>query len=722
MTETFPSPGSPASRRRARVCAVLTSIIVAVGSVLTTVPANATDVTPSPSPRELSGHIDVQLSPVSSGVMTPGDALTAWANVTNGTDSDISGATVTLSIGNQAISSSDDLTLWLDNSSSTSGFDVLDTANADIPSGESNAVVITKPGTDPLLANRAPGVYPLEVSVETDSETSSSPSVVTVAADTASSTPVALVVPITARASNRGLLSSAELATLTARDGQLTALLDAVDGTSAILAIDPAVVAAIRVLGTSAPSSASAWLERLNRLSNDRFALQFADADVAVQVDAGLASLVTPLDLTAYTDPTNFENEPEPTVTASPTATPTDSNTDTDVVDDSSEPVVPDLAALTDVGATSSNILWPATGSVDDSTVSSLVSLTGNDDTVTLVSSASVNEPDIATRATVNGADALVYNTEVSDALTDAASTADLTFRGAPLSAATAYLSLAHADSPDSPVLIVLDRSLTRSAAGLEAAVDVVEQSSTTSSISLDALVAQTPQQRTLKDVAPDEARVAALNAMQQEEAQIAQFATILDDEVLLTGPHRAGELQVMSVDLIADDAWRAAFDAHHEQMVTTLSSVSILPPSNINLLTSGAGLGFWVKNDLPYPVSVVLYAQPDDLRLEVEPVTTVQAEPASNTRAEIPVQARIASGEVTIVLRLESPTGVHVGPTESVDVNVRAEWEGIGVVVLIVLIGGLLVVGIIRTILRRRAKRDSPAAAAPSVDEDSAQ
>ena len=46
---------------------------------------------------------------------------------------------------------------------------------------------------------------------------------------------------------------------------------------------------------------------------------------------------------------------------------------------------------------------------------------------------------------------------------------------------------------------------------------------------------------------------------------------------------------------------------------------------------------------------------------------------------------------------------------------NVRADWEGIGIVVLSLLVGGFLLLGIVRTILRlrsRRSKRKSQDAA----------
>ncbi|HAN26073.1 MAG TPA: hypothetical protein DCP95_16120, partial [Microbacterium ginsengisoli] len=68
--------------------------------------------------------------------------------------------------------------------------------------------------------------------------------------------------------------------------GLLDAELTAVAGTAAVLAVDPAVVASIRVLGSSAPASARAWLQRLMTLPNERFALQYGDADVATQLEA----------------------------------------------------------------------------------------------------------------------------------------------------------------------------------------------------------------------------------------------------------------------------------------------------------------------------------------------------------------------------------------------------------------------------------------------------
>ena len=60
----------------------------------------------------------------------------------------------------------------------------------------------------------------------------------------------------------------------------------------------------------------------------------------------------------------------------------------------------------------------------------------------------------------------------------------------------------------------------------------------------------------------------------------------------------------------------------------------------------------------------------------------------------------------MTVQLQLRSPTLEPVGAPQSVDVNVRADWEGVGIVVLSVLVGGFILLGVVRTVLRLRGRR----------------
>ena len=144
---------------------------------------------------------------------------------------------------------------------------------------------------------------------------------------------------------------------------------------------------------------------------------------------------------------------------------------------------------------------------------------------------------------------------------------------------------------------------------------------------------------------------------------------------------------------------------------MTTLESVRLLPTSSINLFGADARLWFTLRNDLPYPVNLVLYAVPNDLRLDVQRATPIVGSASSNTRVEVPVQARVGNGEVELSLQLRSRASVAIGPPETVEVSVRAEWETFGLIALSIVVGGLVLLGVIRTVLRARARSQAKAA-----------
>ena len=118
------------------------------------------------------------------------------------------------------------------------------------------------------------------------------------------------------------------------------------DGRAVAVAIDPRIVASIRALGTSAPETAVAWLERLESMPNEAFPLAYADADLAAQAQAGLDAPLEPFGFDDVVDPANFPAEVEEgDATASPGE-------------------VPDAAALMDWDFTRSDIAWPADDTV----------------------------------------------------------------------------------------------------------------------------------------------------------------------------------------------------------------------------------------------------------------------------------------------------------------------------------------------------------------------
>ncbi|GAA5195044.1 hypothetical protein GCM10025773_00100 [Microbacterium jejuense] len=694
------------------------------------VPASAaTEPSPTPTPTSsiAPGTTVFTLSPVSNGIVRPGDALTVWVSLQNGTDAEIPATDVTLSLGRTPLATRTDLRDWL-------GGDVEEAAVSPIAveplpavqPGGSEEGAVTIAADDPALAGLTPGVYPLSASYAADTGLVTSTSALVVPDDAREPVAVGVVVPITAGPRVEGLLTSDELAELTAPDGTLTSQLGAVTGTNAILAVDPAIPASIRVLGTSAPQPALEWLAQLEALPNSRFALQFGDADVTAQLQSGLRRPLTPTSFTYAMSAGDFTaTTPSPTPTPAPTPSATTVPGDT----------LPSTEELLDIGAVGgAPVYWPADGTADAEVVDALGGLgTDENPSLTVISSATTRTGSaggtVAAHARLGDAEVLVYDSDVSTALQEGSSIDQTWLRGAPLTAATAYLSFATAES-SGPLLVTVGRGEDRSRLGLGTAISAASAAPSVEPRTLATLTSSDAGTTELVDIDASPERAAAASGLVADEDELGRFATILDDPTLLTGRERAEMLQVLGVGWVGDPEWPTVLAEHRAATRTTLDSVSLLPTTPTNLFGSRAPLQFWVRNDLPYPVNLVLYTTPDNLRLDVQGETPVIATPQSNTRVDVPVQARVGRGEVTLTLQLRSPAFVAIGEPETVDINVWADWEGVGITALAVVIGSLVVVGVVRTVLRMRRRGRPVDAASPgdgeaeasSADDDGAE
>lgn len=698
---TSPAFRATGRRRSVRIGAALAAVaaLLLPGSLSATA---APTPSPSPNPR---GAVVFTLAPSSSGIVRPGDPLVVTLDVANGTSVSVAGGPATLAVGDTPITDRAVLQKWLAGTGDGLSTHVIATTVLPALSPDAQtAVGLLVPAADPSLAGRSPGVYPLLARFERASGTVTSTSALIVPAAAATARPVGVVVPLTAGPLSSGLLTAAQLTTLTAADGLLTQQLDAVTGTDAILAVDPALPAAVGVLGSSAPPGALAWLARLQALPNSRFALQFGDADVAAQLQSGLAAPLPPLSLRSYMAAADFPTA-SATPAPSPAATPAPPT-----------PAFPALSTLLDVGGGRSATYWPVGGTASATDIAALGRLgTPDAAALTLIPSGSTKTgadgAAIPAHGTVHGDGVLVYDSLVSAQLQLASVLGDdsTALRGAPLTAAMAQLQLA-LRSGDAPLLVTVDRARSRTRAALQAAIHDVEGAPGVRSATLADLVAAPPGAVEVGAVTGDAARAAAAVQLRAGETSLTAFATVLDDPTLLADPERAQLLQLLGGGWLDDAvAWRKAISAHAEATAKTLGAVGVLPPSPLNLISSSSGLPFRVRNDLPYPVTVWLIATPDDLRLDVQRATQVRVSPLSNTRVDVPVQARIGSGDVAVRLRLQSVAGVHIGDPQTADVRVRAEWEGIGVTALLLLVAALLSVGVTRTLLARRRMRRAP-------------
>lgn len=636
-----------------------------------------------------SGQVRVDLAAADGGVLDVDAPFTVTIHASNLSEGSVSASRFTVSYSPTPLASREDVLAWVTQAQPAADGRELGAGPLAALSSweESTEVFSVDPSTSDepriqALAALAPGVYPLWTTVTGASFSATAVSTLVVSAAEDAS-PVGVLVPITAPARTTGLIDATELAELTAPDGSLRAQLNAVSGTAAILAVDPAIVASIRVLGSDAPQTATAWLEDLRGLPNSRFALQYGDADLATQFAAGLSE---PLQLGPLPVPAGITPTHAPEASDDPSPTPP-------------EDVTPETGLL-DIGAATAAVAWPATGTAGSTAVAAL-SAAGTD--ITLVPSTMTNEASGA-RATTGDAQLLVYDEAISAVLQQASLAAEETERHQSLATATALAAL----TGDGPMLVTIDRAADRTEDALRDTIASALTLAGRTPADLDALIARAPDDVTLRDVDPDATRVSALTAFLTEETEVAQFATVLADPALLTSRHRAAILQVMGNGWASDAEFERAAAELREGTQDTLESVAIVPPSGITLAASSAALGFSVRNELPWPVVVNLTAQPNDLRLVVQTTTEVQAAARQNTRAEVPVQARVGNGESSVVLKLRSPTGVAVGDAVTVDVSVRAEWESVGLAIMVTIVAALIVFGIVRTVRRRRGEPET--------------
>jgi len=685
------APRTMGTRVRAVLALSAALAIIAPLSASAAAPAVVPATAGAPAVTALDGPpaaapLEFRLAADDDGVVTDDGALAVSLSVDNPTLSTVRGGRVTIAVGREPLASRSQVSAWLDGDSRTAvrrvGTAMVDSIAA---RGRSIQTTVLELGED-----LEPGVYAMRGVYDSAQGPLESRGVFTIS-DDAGAGQVAVVVPITAGPRSEGLLSAEELEQLTSAGGALRSQLNAVFGTNAILAVDPAIAASIRVLGTNAPESATRWLDDLMALPHTRFALQFGDADIAVQYAAGLDEPLTVEDLTPALDPEGFS---APAVEPSPTPT----------ADESGQPTLPDVQTLTDIGRARSDVFWPAGGTAGAELVTRLGEAgTSPAGSLTLVPSDTVRG-ETGARATAGDADLLVYDADVSRAL-HAASTSDMIVdRDAALAAATAYAAFA---DPEAPLLVTIDRADARSAAALRSAVRVASGIDGRQAVGLDSLTLAPATEVRVDDVEPDTGRASTLERFLKGEADLRQFASILEDPQVLLAPERADILQLLGNAWIDErPAWRDAVATHRAETATTLASVSIIPSPDINLLGSSAPLTFSVRNDLPWPAELVLDTEPNDLRVVVQQSTEVAAGASQTTRVDVPVEARVGSGESSLTLQLRSRTMIPIGDPVDVTISVQAEWEGVGIIVMSAIVSILVLLGVVRTVLRLRKRR----------------
>lgn len=526
---------------------------------------------------------------------------------------------------------------------------------------------------------------------------------------TTGSVAVALVAPLTVPVSDStmGVIPAAQLENWTGPTGVLTRQLDALAGRRVAIGLDPRIVASIRVLGTSAPASATAWLQRLAALPNEIFPLAYADADLAVQSQIGVPALLEPTAFADVMDPANFtapaggegagaSDADANTETPEATVAPTELETPDDV---------PTTEELLDWPYTRTDLAWPG-----DDTVApgDLAYFDASGLTTTMLAPTNVEPVDgpSSTAALIDGSTALVADTGLTEPLRAAADAQTEAEWRAATGRLLAELAL-DAGAARTTMLATFDRGAPKVADRMSAVIDEVESSRWSTLAGLADAIGAPPEPRTLVDEAEAADRRSTVARMIAVEADVAAFATVLAEPELITAPARRDLLSILSVGWLGeDDTWNAAAGEWFARQRDTVGAVSVVPSSPINVVSTETGVPTTIDNTLPYPVTVFVEVEPSNGRLIVEDRVEVTVGPGSRSTVRVPVAAGVGNGDVSLTVSLASPTGVPIGTPVTIPANVQADWEGLGATILATIVVLVFGVGILRNIHRRRRAR----------------
>jgi murein biosynthesis integral membrane protein MurJ len=728
--------------------AAAATALVALGLVVT--PASVTPSQAATQPTTTTrvadpaagddGKASIEVVPADRGVMRPDEPLSLTVTVTNDTDADLPAGSAEFDIFRQYAGTRDVLADWLSDTSTT-GYLGAPMDTVDVPAVPAHRSV-TLSDVEIVPGNVALGGYSSFGARRIAADyTAGSTSAVDRTAITwypnYEQTPVGVSVamPVTMPANAGGLIPAGDLAAATSVDGTLSQQLDAAQDHNVALGIDPRIIASIRILGENAPSSAIAWLDRLERMRNETFALSYADADVTGLRQAGSDEILAPISLDQSVDPEDFPgaSTPSPTGTPSGTATatpgasdapaptPTAAPSDDATADPgtAATPTLPTTASLLDFPYTMSSIAWPTEGTVATDDLPALRKA-GTKSTVVASSNTSAGgDTTIAASEKIGDDHVLVSDQGMSALLRDAATaTTQRAWSGA-MSELTATLATASRQgSTSGPVLLTLGRSWPTDSTRLSEALDALESTAWVSPADLSTAAATTPGSLTLASASDDDARLAQLRRIVRSAHDLTDFASAVADPAQLTAPARLADLAA------ASNAWRsdqdglvAAVDARVAKTDKVVASVGILNGSSILLLGDRSSLPISIRNRSDFPITVFLTVQPSNSFLRIEKnAVKVTVQPDSSNRVTFPVTS-VANGKVELTMALTTAAGVRIADPEVVEINVQAQWESLitaAAAIAVILIFGL---GIFRNVRRRLRRRRNGEADEPRED-----
>lgn len=666
---------------RASAAVLIAVVLVLLSAPVHTAPAGAT------TESSTSSGVELLAAPAASGLVLDGRPLSIRVTLTNDSAVSTGALRIEMRSPNTLPATQQELTEWFSESHSI--------ATAD--TGEllaESTISALDPGASAVL----------DLTIESDATTlfaGFGPRLLTVSAiDLArgaivstdrtaavfapgEATPVTaavFVLPFTIPNDASPIFSAEVLAEESAVTGSLSRALEAAAGRPVLLAIDPRVIASVRLLGDAAPPSTLELLDRLAAIPNETMMLPWADADPLATVIADGVTLPEP-------EGAGVPRSGESPATAQPSAT---EPPETEV---STVPV----AELIALPTTLDRAAWVEYSSVP---LEALTTLESSGIDYLFMSSSAVDSPQPIQRNA--GLRVVQTNAPLTAAVREASSAPTQQRFARAMARASALLAARAAEDTQSTAIIGLGRlPATANDRLLEAITQTLSLPWATGG-QLARVLAEPAAPLVLRPHVTDDRRGEAVAAALSAEAADRRFAEIAITPSLIADQRRLELLVALS------QQWgvgaTAQLEAFVADSVRLRSTVQVVESSAITLLADRASLPVTVQNDLDVAVRAYVNVDPDTAQLRVlDPAVEVIIEPRSQARALVPVES-LTNGETAITVTVRDADATVLSTPTRVVLNLQAGWETAGSIVVLAGVLALLIAGIVRDLRKRRS------------------
>jgi len=555
------------------------------------------------------------------------------------------------------------------------------------PAGGAQTVTLTVPvDALPLQFASEPGVYPVRAEFDTADtaaaavELAAQSIVVWRSAGVDARLDLSLVIPLVLPSTVQGMPTPADLAAVTPR---LAALLDAAEQWDATLAIDPRIIAGIRVAGDATPPAARALLDRLEESVLPSFTLQFADADPAAQAALGYSQLLRPAGFSFVSDSASYTRS---------------DNAETNV-----GLLRPTTARLLEWPAGFAGA-WPAEGQVDADTLR-LLHTSGMSSLILDSENVTFTDPDAAAaRVELDSFETLVSDHDLAAAAREALMGDSATARDAARARLVGALALAAGDD-GAHLLLALDRGAIADSSTLDALFTTLDALPW---VMPTAAAAQPLGTARLEPGTASDGRLAALQKIRASADRIVTLAPLLSRPWYLTEYQQLRLLDAFATRYAmpwADfPSVASAIEVRDRELLT---GVRVTASENTQLVGSSSRLPVLVHNALPFEAAFTLTAAATSAasRVPEHTFTDQHVDAGGNTTVLVQINSRVSSGNSALYVTIADVGGTKVYSDAIVPLTLRSSYETTLLVILGALAALLFGFGLWRSIRRHRAE-----------------